>query len=161
MGSSPRITRLIGYTAVGLAFFVGLPEIVRWANNGALAQSSSSSPPYAALPSSNRGIITYGQSGGNNTIYNGQRYFQIGPETVASIKEQIPAGSTIIIGITFDDPPPPGEKEKLAEMLRADGYQVSGYALLPAPYFRGLRFIRQKDGIYSITFGDIRVPTEK
>ena len=64
----------------------------------------SDSNPFGGIIN-NGGIVTQGQTGGVNTVNLGPRYAEIGAETIAQIKSQIPQGAEVSVLTAIQDGP--------------------------------------------------------
>jgi len=167
LGMRLVVSGLIGAFA-GAFLLIAATESLRSLVTGAEAGPSPAAPAPAhtsdtklaqtPLPGTNSGIITFGQSGGSNTVYNGERLATIGPETVAKIKDHIPAGSTVTIIKMMNDAPSSQMEQQFKTILLDNGYKIGGSGIgLGGDYFKGYSIHSNPTGTYTITLGDPRL----
>jgi hypothetical protein len=121
----------------------------------AIAQDQKPSNTMGAI-NNNKGIITQGQSGGNNTVVNAPPIASIDQKAIDRIRQEVSAGATFSITKTIMD----SDSNILAERLFAEliklGYKPERQAIDSAfgrPYFRGLQIL-QAENKYVFVIGD-------
>jgi hypothetical protein len=149
----------IGF-AIGCLIFIGIPEGARWLHGGAFGQTT---PPIAGQPPNVSGtgnIVTWGQSGGNNTIINsGERIANVGLPTIAAIKEHLPPGAKVMILKMINDGPSAQLEGQFKRALSENGYSVVGSGIAFGDLFNGFTIDSKPngDGVYILTIGDPRL----
>lgn len=106
----------------------------------------------------NQGIVTFGQTGGTNTVFNGDRLARVTDETVAQIKEHLPLHAKVVIIKMMNDGPSAQMEETFHKILIDNGYEVVGSGIGLGGYFKGFAISPKPDanGIYTLTIGDPR-----
>jgi hypothetical protein len=121
-----------------------------------MSQSSDLSPPVNTGPES---IVTFGQSGGVNTVYNGERLADLGSDALLFVKTKIPEGSKIIMLRNVNDSPTAEMEKRLTKLLVDGGYKMGGSGFtVGGQYFKGIQ-VNEKpnaNGEYTIVIGDPR-----
>lgn len=122
-----------------------------------VSQDKKDTPSMSITGSGN--ITTFGQSGGTNIINNGPRYGVIGPDTIAGIKREIPAGSKVMVGRVGGAEATYDRAATLHALLKAAGYQVGDMPsdLLGGPAVKGLKLQKNGENDYLILVGDMRI----
>ena len=111
----------------------------------------------------NENVVSVGQSGGQtaHTIINpGPKYAVIGPETIAQIKQGIPAGAKIGVTRAIQDAPTAQAANQFFELLTGLGYSLDPPLISDAlgyPYFKGVQLHPNTDGSFTLMIGDPRI----
>ncbi len=123
----------------------------------AMTEDKKGWPPVNITGSGN--ITTFGQIGGTNIINNGPRYGVVGPDTIASIKREIPAGSNVTVGRVGGAEATYDRAATLHALLKAEGYAVGDMPsdLLGGPEVKGLQLQKNGENDYLILVGDMRL----